>query len=52
MIRTLLPAVLAFSIAGCGFTRGAPPAVPIPPVLTGGNPAWVEIVVQPAGSRK
>jgi putative lipoprotein len=35
MIRTLLPAVLALSIAGCGFTRSAPPAVPIPPALTG-----------------
>jgi putative lipoprotein len=35
MIRSLLLAVLAVSVSGCGFMRSAPPAAPIPPALTG-----------------
>jgi putative lipoprotein len=35
MIRTLLLAVLALSVTACGLAPSAPPAVPIPPALTG-----------------
>ena len=47
MIRTLLLAVLALSLAGCGFTRSAAPAAPIPSELTGTVSAHERIVLAP-----
>jgi len=48
MIRTLLPATLALSLAACGWlTRGDTPAVPIPSELAGVVSAREHIALAP-----